>query len=82
VVTASYTRILDEPSAGGVALGYVRGRTILLVLENRLIQRDDSFANWVLVDGDYRGWLPLEEIAIYDNEGKAKTAAESLRQIE
>jgi hypothetical protein len=75
VVTASYTKVLDEPDAGSVVLGYVREKTILKVLERRLIKEGDTFAGWVLIDGGYRGWLPESAIAIYDNEGKAETAA-------
>ncbi|MDR2663608.1 MAG: hypothetical protein LBC31_11490 [Treponema sp.] len=75
VVTASYTRVLDEPDAGGVALGYVREKTILRVLERRLIKEGDAFTSWILIDGSYRGWLPESALVIYDNEGKAETAA-------
>jgi hypothetical protein len=75
VVTASYIRVLDEPNAGGVVLGYVREKTILKVLERRLIKEGDTFAGWILIDGSYRGWLPESALVIYDNEGKAETAA-------
>ncbi|MDR1306939.1 MAG: hypothetical protein LBK74_05150 [Treponema sp.] len=75
VVTASYIRVLDEPNAGGVALGYVREKTILQVLERRLIKEGDAFVCWVLIDGSYQGWLPESAIVIYDNEGRAETAA-------
>jgi hypothetical protein len=34
--------------------------------------------SWVLVDGNYQGWLQEAVIDIYDNEAQAKTAAESL----
>jgi hypothetical protein len=75
VITASYTRVLDEPSNNGVALGYVRERTILKVLERRLIRGGDNAGYWVLTEGNYRGWLPESVIIIYDNQGKAQTAA-------
>jgi hypothetical protein len=34
--------------------------------------------SWVLVDGAYRGWLREALVDIYDNEGRALTAAESM----
>ncbi|MCL1815075.1 MAG: hypothetical protein FWG27_04570 [Treponema sp.] len=75
VVTVSYTRVLDEPSLDSVALGYVREKTILTVLERRLINEGDTRQYWVFTEGIYRGWLPESVIALYDNEGKAQTAA-------
>jgi hypothetical protein len=75
VVSASYTRVLDEPANNGVALGYVRERTILRVLERRLVRNGESSGYWLLTEGTYRGWLPESVIDIYDNEGKAQTAA-------
>ncbi|MDR0598499.1 MAG: hypothetical protein LBG84_00240 [Treponema sp.] len=76
VVTASYTRILDEPSLDGVAIGYVRERTILKVLERRLVKEGERPGYWILTEGNYRGWLPESVVKIYDNEGKARTAAD------
>jgi hypothetical protein len=75
VITVSYTRVLDEPSNNGVALGYVRERTILKVLERRLVRGGDNDGYWVLTEGTYQGWLPASVITIYDNQGKAETAA-------
>jgi hypothetical protein len=75
VVTASYTRILDEPNNKGVALGYVRERTILTILERRLVREGEALSYWVLTEGDYRGWLPESVVDLYDSEGKAATAA-------
>ncbi|MDR2313490.1 MAG: hypothetical protein LBE02_03060 [Spirochaetaceae bacterium] len=77
VVTASYTRILDEPNNKGVALGYVRERTILTVLERRLVREGESLSYWVLTEGDYWGWLPESVVDLYDSKGKAATAASS-----
>ena len=75
VVGAAYTRIMSEPGGNGVALGYARERTILRVLERRLVRSGDERSRWVFVEGDYQGWLPEEVVMIYDNEDKAKTAA-------
>ncbi|MDR2210444.1 MAG: hypothetical protein LBO65_03120 [Spirochaetaceae bacterium] len=77
VVTVSYTRVFDEPSNNGVVLGYVRERTVLTILERRLIREGDSLNYWVLTGGNYRGWLPESVLELYDNEGKAATAASS-----
>jgi hypothetical protein len=75
VVTVSYTRIYNEPSFDGVSLGYVREKTILAVLERRLIREGETQQFWVLTEGNYRGWLPESVIKLYENEGKAQTAA-------
>ena len=75
VVTVSYTRIYNEPSFDGVSLGYVREKTILAVLERRLIREGETQEFWVLTEGNYKGWLPESVIKLYENEGKAQTAA-------
>ena len=75
VVTASYTRIYNEPSSDGVSLGYVREKTIVAVLERQLVKEGESQQFWFLTEGNYRGWLPESVVKLYDNEGKAKTAA-------
>ena len=75
VVTASYTRVFNEPSFDGVSLGYVREKTILAVLERRLIKDGETQQFWVLTEGNYRGWLPESVVKLYENEGKAQTAA-------
>ena len=75
VVTASYTRVFNEPSFEGVSIGYVREKTILSVLERRLIKDGETQQFWVLTEGNYRGWLPESVVKLYENEGKAQTAA-------
>ena len=75
VVTASYTRVYNEPSSDGVSLGYVREKTILAVLERRLVKTGETQQYWVLTEGNHRGWLPESVIKLYDNESKAQTAA-------
>ncbi|MDR2181381.1 MAG: hypothetical protein LBN92_01740 [Treponema sp.] len=75
VVGVSYTKLLDEPDQRGVTLGYVREKTILKILERRLIRDGEQAAFWVLVEGDYQGWLPESAIRIYDTEERARTAA-------
>ncbi|MDR0402293.1 MAG: hypothetical protein LBH35_01745 [Treponema sp.] len=75
VVKASYTRIMSEPGPEGVSLGYVRERTVLYILERRLVRNGESPEYWVRVERDYSGWLPENVIDIYDTEEKADTAA-------
>jgi len=75
VVSVSYTQVMDEPSKGGVTLGYVREKTILIVLERRLIKEEDTQQYWMLTEGTYRGWLPESALIVYDNPEKAQTAA-------
>ncbi|MDR1390384.1 MAG: hypothetical protein LBJ31_10475 [Treponema sp.] len=75
VVSASYTKLLDEPDRSGVTLGYVREKTILKILERRLVKDADRGEVWVLVEGEYQGWLPESAVKIYDTGERAKTAA-------
>jgi hypothetical protein len=67
--------MFDEPRDDGVVLGYVRERTILTVLERRLVREGDTVRYWLLAEGEYRGWLPEETLTVYDNPDKARTAA-------
>ena len=75
VVTVSYTKVFNEPGNDGVSLGFVREKTIVTVLERRLVKEGGAQEYWVLTEGNYRGWLPESVIKLYDNEGKAQTAA-------
>jgi len=75
VVSVSYTQVMDEPSKNGVTLGYVREKTILTVLERRLVKEEDTQQYWMLTEGTYRGWLPDSALVVYDNPEKAQTAA-------
>jgi hypothetical protein len=68
---------MDEPSKSGVTLGYVREKTIVTVLERRIIREADTLQNWVFIEGNYRGWLPEQVLIVYDNLEKAQTAAAS-----
>ncbi|MDR1506907.1 MAG: hypothetical protein LBI67_07360 [Treponema sp.] len=75
VVNVSYTRIMNEPSPDGVSLGYVREKTVLRVLERRLVQNGEASGYWVFVEGAHSGWLPETVVDVYDTEEKAGTAA-------
>lgn len=80
VVSDSYTHVVDTPDQRGLSLGYLRQGSVVPVLERRYINNRETAESWVLVDGNYRGWLKEEAIQIYDNEAQAKTAAESMSQ--
>jgi len=80
VISASYTHVVAEPNQAGLSLGYLRRGAIVEVLERRLISHGEFAESWVFVGGAYRGWLRENVIQVYDNEAKAKTAAESFVQ--
>ena len=75
VIAVSYTRVMSEPGANGVTLGFVREKTIVTVLERRIIKEGEVQEYWVLIEGNYRGWLPEPVMKLYDNKEKAQTAA-------
>ncbi|MDR2700921.1 MAG: hypothetical protein LBB72_00655 [Spirochaetaceae bacterium] len=77
VISVSYTGVMDEPSKSSVTLGYVREKTIVTVLERRIIREEDTLEYWMLIEGNYRGWLPGQVLDVYDNLEKAQTAATS-----
>ncbi|GHT73383.1 hypothetical protein FACS1894124_1670 [Spirochaetia bacterium] len=80
VISVSYTHVVAEPNQSGLSLGYLRKGSIVEVLQRRLVNRGGSGEAWVFVEGSYRGWLREDVIQVYDNEGRARTAAESLSQ--
>lgn len=80
VISASYTHVVDVPDQRGLSLGYLRQGSVVPVLERRHVNNQGTAESWVLVNGNYRGWLREDVINIYDNEAQAKTAAESMSQ--
>jgi hypothetical protein len=78
VISVSYTHVVSEPSPSGFSLGYLRKGAIVEVLERRSVNSGGTVESWVFVGGAYRGWLREDVIQVYDNEAKARTAAESL----
>jgi hypothetical protein len=76
VITKSYTHLTETPDQAGASRGYLRRGSVIRVMERRSVIASDRAESWVLVEGDSRGWLPEEEVDIYDNEGQARTAAE------
>ena len=81
VVNAAYIRVLDEPDQNGVTLGFVREKTVLTILERRLVKSGDTLESWILTEGTNSGsevsggWLPESVIKLYDNFDRAQTAA-------
>jgi hypothetical protein len=80
VVSASYTQVVDEPELQGESQGYLRRGSIVRIIERRFVATQEDSAVWVLVEGNYRGWLREAVVDIYDNEAQAGTAAEFMIQ--
>jgi hypothetical protein len=79
VVRVSYTHVVDEPNLNAQSLGYLRQGSIIRVIERRSITNAQGLMEvWVLIDGNYKGWLQELVIDMYDSEAQARTAAESL----
>jgi hypothetical protein len=78
VISVSYTQVLKEPAQGSESLGYLRRSSLVRILERKKVNHRGAFESWVLVEGNYRGWLREDMVRIYDNEAQAKTAAESM----
>jgi hypothetical protein len=78
IVSVSYTQVLQEPVRGSESLGYLRRSSLVRILERRQVKHRGTFESWILVAGNYRGWLPEAMVRIYDTEAQAKTAAESM----
>jgi hypothetical protein len=78
VISVSYTQVLKEPVQGSESLGYLRRSSLVRILERKKVNHRGAFESWVLVEGNYRGWLREDMVQIYNNEARAKTAAESI----
>jgi hypothetical protein len=53
---------------------------VVQVIERRVVTSGALSQSWVLVDGNYRGWVKENLVDVYDNEGRARTAAESMNR--
>lgn len=80
VISVSYTLVINDPDRSGISLGYLRRGSIVRILERRSINKNGSPESWVLVEGNYRGWLREGVMDIYDLEAQAGTAAEIMTQ--
>jgi len=80
VIILSYTHVTEDPSADSSSLGYLRRGSIVRVVRRQTVKTVAGPVSWVYIDGDIRGWLKEDAMSIYDSEGRAKTAAESMTQ--
>jgi hypothetical protein len=82
VINVSYTHAADIPDAAGLSLGYLRRGSVVKILERRLVKNAGNTESWVLAEEGsakkVQGWLPALVVDIYDSEGRAKTASESM----
>lgn len=76
VIVSSYVQVRDTPSSEGVSLGYYRRGAVLPIVERRSVRQNDAARVWLLNAGDEKGWIPESDVSLFDNEAKARTAAE------
>ena len=76
VIKASFTHVIAEPKEGSASLGYLRRGAMVRVTELRIINDSGGSQSWVMTDTDQVGWLREDVMDIYDNESRAKTAAQ------
>jgi hypothetical protein len=80
VISLSYVTVADEPDPSGVSLGYLRMGSVVRILERRRVTARGNAESWVLVEGNYQGWLREDVMQIFENEAQAATAAGLLAQ--
>ena len=78
VITSSFTHVTAEPADNSVSQGYLRRGSLVRVLKRQAIKTGSGFVSWVLIEGNQQGWLKEEAMDIYESEGQARTAAESM----
>jgi len=78
VITASFTHMTSDPADDSISLGYLRRGSLVRILRRQTIRTGGSFIPWVLIEGNQQGWLKEDVMEIYESEGQAKTAAESM----
>jgi hypothetical protein len=82
VINVSYTHVVERAEGSAPSLGYLRRGAIVKVLERRPLTNQgnpgSASESWVLVEGNFQGWLSESVVDIYDNESQARTAAESM----
>jgi hypothetical protein len=80
VIVSSYVQVRDTPSSDGVSLGYYRRGTVIPIEERRTVRGEAAGQDWLLNGGAERGWVPASDVRLYDNEAKARTAAQGLNK--
>jgi hypothetical protein len=86
VVNSSFVHISGEPSLDSVSLGYLRKGSLVRIIERRSVTNRRNVELWLLVETEYQGtpeekisgWLREQDADIFDNEGRARTAAEAM----
>jgi hypothetical protein len=86
VVNASFIHVSSEPGQDSTSLGYLRKGSLVRIIERRAVTNRQNVELWLLVDtesqgspeGKISGWLKEQDADIYDNEGRARTASETM----
>ena len=76
VVNASFIHVLAEPAEGSELLGNLRRGTLVRILERRIIVHAGQAQSWLKLDTEQHGWVREEVMYIFDNENRARTAAQ------
>jgi len=71
---------------GTASVSYLRQGSVVRILQRRQVKNQDKLESWVQVDGSGTGsagdtslgWLRESLVDIYDSEGQAHTASESM----
>jgi len=78
VITASFTHVTADPAEDSPSMGYLRRGSLVRVIRRQAVKTSGGFVSWVLTEGNQQGWLKEEVMDIYETEGQARTAAESM----
>jgi len=85
VVNITFAHLLNEPSASGISLGYLRRGALVRIIERKTLVSRGISESWVLAEGNYqkqggalRGWLPETALEVFDNESRAETASNAM----
>ena len=78
VVNVSYTQVnsLPHEEENNPSVGYLRQGAIVAVMERKIEKKGDAIETWVLVEGQYTGWIKESLVDIFENESQAQTASD------
>jgi len=80
-LTESVSGFSTEVPAGKASGNYLRQGSVVRILQRRQVKNQDKLESWVQVDvsgAGWDGWLRESLVDIYDSEGQAHTASESM----
>jgi hypothetical protein len=90
VISSSYIHILESRGEGSVSLGILRKGTIVKIIERRPLVIKGTREMWLLASApesqgedftdNFSGWMPENQLRIYDSLAQAETAAVSMLQ--